>query len=138
MASQQLLPRQTSDFDDVLRRESIGVIAFAWSGVVVTTLLAYLDGQAVNLLHSNHDEIASNLSNLAQASVFVLTSDHRERYLAELDPVRFEGPLLRRYYEELNETPAEGVEYALLDGIAFLRDALAPLESSAVAVLVIG
>jgi hypothetical protein len=29
-------------------------------------------------------------------------------------------------------------DYAMLDGIAFLRDTLAPLESATVAVLVIG
>ena len=137
-ASRNLGVGQTSDFHDVLGRESTSVVAFSWSGLVLTTLLRYLDGKGVDLLHSDHDQIASNLSHVAQASVFVLTSDHRERYLAELDPVRFDGPLLRRYYEEFNEKPAEGVEYALLDGIAFLRDALTPLESSAVAVLVIG
>jgi hypothetical protein len=46
--------------------------------------------------------------------------------------------VLRRYYEEVNRTAAEGVEYALLDGIAFLRDTLAPLEAAIVAVFIIG
>ena len=46
--------------------------------------------------------------------------------------------MLRRYYEEFNETAAEGVEYAMLDGIAFFRDALAPLDSALVAVFIIG
>ena len=73
-----------------------------------------------------------------EGSVFVLTSDHRERYLARLDPSAFDGAVLRRYYEELNETAADGVEYAMLDGIAFLRDTLAPLDAALVAVLIIG
>jgi hypothetical protein len=46
--------------------------------------------------------------------------------------------VLRRYYEELNEMTADGVDYAMLDGIAFLRDTLAPLQSAVVAVFVIG
>jgi hypothetical protein len=46
--------------------------------------------------------------------------------------------VLRRYYEEFNETAAEGVAYAMLDGIAFFRDALASLESAIVAVFIIG
>jgi hypothetical protein len=46
--------------------------------------------------------------------------------------------VLRRYYEEFNETAAEGVDYAMLDGIAFFRDTLAPLESAIVAVFIIG
>jgi hypothetical protein len=50
----------------------------------------------------------------------------------------FDGAALRRYYEEVNETEATGVEYAMLDGIAFFRDTLEPLESASVAVFVIG
>jgi hypothetical protein len=46
--------------------------------------------------------------------------------------------VLRRYYEELNETAAEDVDYAMLDGIAFFRDTLAPLDSAIVAVCTIG
>ena len=70
--------------------------------------------------------------------MLVLTSDHRERYLARLDPSTFDGAVLRRYYEEFNETAAEGVDYAMLDGIAFFRDTLAPLDSAIVAVFIIG
>jgi hypothetical protein len=81
--------------------------------------------------------VASTLSQTREGSVFVLTSDHRERYLARLDPSQFDGAVLRRYYEEFNET-AEGVDYAMLDGIAFFRDTLAPLESAIVAVFIIG
>jgi hypothetical protein len=58
--------------------------------------------------------------------------------LARLDPSEFDGAALRRYYEEFNETAAEGVDAAMLDGIAFFRDTLAPLESAIVAVFIIG
>ena len=100
--------------------------------------MPYLDEQGIDLLHSDHDEVASTLSQTREGSVFVLTSDHRERYLARLDPSAFDGAVLRRYYEEFNETAAEGVDYAMLDGIAFFRDTLAPLESAIVAVFIIG
>jgi hypothetical protein len=100
--------------------------------------LPYLDEHGIDLLHSDHEEVASILSQTREGSAFVLTSDHRERYLARLDPSRFDGAVLRRYYEEFNDTAAEGVDYAMLDGIAFLRDTLAPLESEIVAVLIIG
>jgi hypothetical protein len=46
--------------------------------------------------------------------------------------------VLRRCYEEFNETAADGVEYAMLDGIAFFRDTLEALEPALVAVLIIG
>jgi gluconate kinase len=113
----------------VLGRETITRMEYGWSGHVLATLLPYLDEQGIDLMHSDQT---------GAGSVFVLTSDHRERYLARLDPIEFDGAVLRRYYEELNETAAEGVEYAMLDGIAFLRDTLEPLESALVAVLVIG
>jgi gluconate kinase len=130
--------RGTSDeFWDVLGRETITRIEYAWSGYVLATLLPYLDEQGIDLLHSDHDEVASTISQTREGSVFVLTSDHRERYLARLDPSQFDGAVLRRYYEEFNETAAEGVDYAMLDGIAFFRDTLAPLESAIVAVLII-
>ena len=77
-------------------------------------------------------------SQTREGSVYVLTSDHRYVHLARLDPGAFDGALLRRYYEGFHETAAEGVDYAMLDGIAFLRDTLAPLESAIVAVLIIG
>ena len=131
--------RGTSDeFWDVLGRETITRFEYAWSGYVLAALLPYLDEQGIDLLHSDHDEAASTLSQTQEASVFVLTSDHRERYLARLDPSAFDGAVLRRYYEELNEMTAEGVDYAMLDGIAFFRDTLAPLQPAIVAVFIIG
>jgi gluconate kinase len=129
----------TSDeFWDVLGRETITRIEYAWSGYVLATLLLYLDEQGIDLMHSDHDEVASTISQTREGSVFVLTPDHRERCLARLDPSAFDGAVLRRYYEEFNETAAEGVDYPMLDGIAFFRDTLAPLESAIVAVFIIG
>lgn len=101
--------------------ETVARIDFGWSGDVLVTLLAYLDEQGIDLAHSD-----------------LLTPDHRARHLALLDPIEFDGAVLRRYYEARNETTAPRVDYAMLDGIAFLRDTLAPLESPNVAVLVLG
>ncbi len=128
----------TSDaLRDVLDRETITRIDYAWSGYVLATLLPYLDEHGISLMHSDHDEVASTISQTLEGSIRVFTSDHRE-YVARLDPSAFDGTVLRRYYEELNQTAAEGVEYAMLDGIAFFRDTLAPLESAIVAVFIIG
>jgi hypothetical protein len=133
------LVSETSDaFWDVLGRETITRFEYAWSGDVLATLLPYLDEQGIDLVHSEHDEVASTISQTRKGSVHVLTADHRERYLALLDPSAFDGAMLRRYYEDFNETAAEGVDYAMLDGIAFFRDTLTPLESATVAVFIIG
>jgi len=133
--SESALPAALSDhFWDALAREAITRIEYSWSGDVLTTLLSYLDEQGIDLLHSGDDAVPATRG----GSVFVLTSQHHERYSARLDPSLFDGAALRRYYEDFNEIAAEGVEYAMLDGIAFLRDTLAPLEPAIVAVLVIG
>jgi hypothetical protein len=106
-------------------RETVTRLDYSWAGEVLATLLSYLDEQGIDLVHS------------AAGSIFVYTPDHSARYLARLDPVEFDGAVLRSYYERSNETEADGVEYAMLDGVAFLRDTLAPLEPANVAVLVI-
>jgi hypothetical protein len=134
----RILRGTTDELWDVLGRETITLIEYSWSDHVLATLLPYLDEQGIDLMHSDHDEVASTLSQTREGLVLVLTSGHRERYLARLDPSRFDGAVLRRYYEEFNETAAEGVDYAMLDGIAFFRDTLAPLEFAIVAVLIIG
>ena len=128
------------EFWDVLGRDTISRIEYSWSGDVLAALLRYLEEQGIDLMHpmSHHDEVASTTSQTREGSVLVLTSDHRERYLARLDPSVFDGAVLRRYYEKFNETAAEGVGYAMLDGIAFFRDTLAPLDSAIVAVCIIG
>jgi hypothetical protein len=109
---------------EVVERESMGRIEYAWSGYVLAALLRYLS------------EIGIDLG--LDASVLVLTTDHRERYAARLEPSDFDGGSLQRYYEQLHdEVDAEGAGYAMLDGIAFLRDTLAQLEGTSVAVLVV-
>ena len=109
-----------------------GGIEYSWSGDLLETLLRYLVEHGIDLMQPDHDAAAPTVAS-------VLTSGHRERYLARLDPTAFDGASLRRYYEEhSNELTAEGVEYAMLDGIAFLRDLLARLQPATVAVLVIG
>jgi hypothetical protein len=136
--SESALGRGADEFWKTLGRETITRIEYSWSGYVLATLLRYLDEQGVDLTHSDHDQVASTISQTRGGSVFVLTSDQRERYLARLDPSAFDGAVLRRYYEKLNKIAADGVDYAMLDGVAFFRDTLAPLDSGIVAVFSIG
>ena len=133
-----ILPGTRDELWDALGREAIARIEYSWSGEVLSALVTYFDQQGIDLTHSEHDEVAAALAQSRAGSVFVLTSDHRALYSARLDPSAFDGAMLRRYYEEFNATAAEGVEYAMLDGIAFFRDTLAPLESPIVALLLIG
>jgi hypothetical protein len=124
-------------FRDLLGRESIAHVECSWSGEVLVTVLRYLDEQGISLTHSDHDQVAAAISQTREGSAFVLTPDHREHFLARLDPSAFDGALLRTYYEDVNDVPADGVDYAMLDGIAFLRDTLEPLEPTLVAVVIV-
>jgi hypothetical protein len=137
-SSLRLFSGASKTFWDVLERETVTRIEYSWSGEVLVTLLRYLDEVGIDLIHSDQDEVASGMPQTREGSVFVLTSDHGERYLARLDPSAFDGEVLRRFYEEFDETAADGVEYAMLDGIAFFRDTLEALEPTLVAVLIIG
>jgi len=130
-------PASITRFEEsVLRRQAITRVEYAWSGSVLAALLHYLDEQGIDLMHPD-DEAAAGIPRSRAGSLLVLTSEHRQLYLARLDPTAFDGAELRRYYEQLNELRAEGVEYAMLDGIAFLRDTLAPLRAATLAVLLV-
>ena len=130
--------RSTADeFWDVLERESSSQLSYQWSGLVLATLLAYLDEQGIRLMNSEYDETSTYLSQIRSGSIFVLTPEQRDHYFERLDPDRFDGADLRRYYEEFTETDADGVEEPMLGGVRFLRDTLAALDDSTVAVLVV-
>jgi hypothetical protein len=107
------------------------------SGYVLATLLTYLDEQGIHLMNSEHDETSTYLSEIRGGAIFVMTPQQRDLYFERLDADRFDGAELRRYYEEFNETDADGVEEPMLSGVRFLRDTLAALDSGTVAVLVV-
>ena len=123
----RLLRGTEDEFWGVLERESVGSVEYEWSGYVLATLLSYLKEQGIDLMGAD-DETSTHLTQARHASTFILTPDQREQYLDRLDPSRFEGSLLRRYYEEFNETQADGVDAAMLDGIAFFRETLSRLD----------
>src|SRR2546422_3315335 len=50
------------EFWDVLGRETITRMDYGWSGYVLATLLRALDEQGIDLMHSDHDQVASTIS----------------------------------------------------------------------------
>ena len=125
------------DFWDVVGGETVQRLSYPWPGYILATLLSYLDDErGIGLLHSEHHEIGSRISKARNGSIFVLAPTQRELYLQRLNPQEFDPAELRRYYEEFNETEAEGVEEPMVAGVSFLRDTLAALGSGTVALLV--
>jgi hypothetical protein len=134
---QRRLRGTIDEFPEVLSRESSSQISYPWAGYVLATLLSYLDERGIRLMESEHDDASHHLSNARGGTIFVLTPRHRDEYLQQLDPARFDAAELRRYYEEFTGTDAEGVEEPMLGGVSFLRDTLGALRESTVAVLVV-
>ena len=114
-------PRPWSRLDEPPVYASVGAtrIEFAWSRRVLTALLSYLDAIGIDLALPR------------------VTEEHRVRHLAQLDPTAFDPAALRGHYERLNATEAAGVDYAMLDGVAFLRDTLEALEPGLAAAIVL-
>jgi hypothetical protein len=123
--------------DSVLRKDSTGVVGYNWSGYVLATLLAYLEEQGVPLMNSDYDDVGTLVSQGRGVTSFVLEPAHR-RFLDVLDPGRYDPSALQSYYEEFNQTSANGVGQAMVDGIAMFRDALARIDERSVGLLIIG
>jgi hypothetical protein len=134
----RLLGGNVDEFWEVLGRESVGHIEYGWDGYVLATLLPFLSEQGIDLMTSEYAEAATAISNARDATAFVVTDRHRQQYLERLKPERFDDAALQRYFEEFNQTTADGVGAAMREGIAFFRDSLAALNSTTVGVFIIG
>jgi len=124
-------------FDSVLSTNATTVIRYGWSGYVLATLLVYLEDQGINLMDSAYGDLGTLVSEAREVTSFVLTPEHR-RFLDDLDPARYEPSTLQSFYEEFNQTSADGVGPALVDGIALFRDALSRVDEQSVGLLIIG
>lgn len=107
-------------------------LSYRWSGYVFATLVPYLDAQGIALSDPREEPLSAE----REMSCFVLTTAHRH-YLDRLAPERFDGRALRAYFEEFNETTAEGIERAMLAGIELIRDALTRVNDDTVCVIAI-
>ena len=111
------------------------VADYRYSGYLLATLLCYLQEQhQVDLMHSEHDELSTFLTNQREATHFIFTNAHRQACLDKLDPQLFSEARLRDFHNEINETDEPEVGQPLLDGIRALRQSLSALDESSVIV----
>ena len=61
-------------FDRFLQQHGKSVADYEWSGYILATLLPYLDEQQIQLMKSEHDEVAAFLSQTLQATCFIFTN----------------------------------------------------------------
>lgn len=125
-------------FHEVLAQQGRTVGDYRWSGYVLATLLPYLEeARGISLMKSQFDELATFLSEKRQVTLFIFTEEHK-KWLADLDPVKFTEAELRDYYNQFNATEEPGAGRPMLDGVRFIRDALAAVDEATVGLLCIG
>jgi hypothetical protein len=125
-----------SDHGAVEQARTIG--DYRWSGYVLATLLPYLEEHRnIDLMKSEFDALSTRLSKERHATHFILTDSHT-RWLADLDAEKFSEVELRDYFNEFNESNEDGVGRAMLDGIRFIRGALAEIDAESAVILRIG
>jgi len=124
-------------FDRYLQQHGKSVADYEWSGYILATLLPYLDEQQIQLMNSEHEELASFLSQTLQATCFVFTDAHRQAYVSRLAPESFSAQQLGDYYNEFNATDEPDAGQPMLDGIRALRQSLNALDADSVIVFCI-
>jgi hypothetical protein len=124
-------------FDSFLQQHGKPVADYKWSGFILATLLPYLDAQQIRLMKSEHDELATFLSQSLQATCFIFTDTHRAAYVDRLAPESFSEQKLRDYFNEFNATAEPQAGKPMLDGIRAFRQSLSALDGDSVIVFCI-
>ena len=121
-------------FDSFLQQHGKSVADYAWSGFILATVLSYLDEQEIQLMESEHDELATFLCETLQATYFIFTDAHRQAYVGKLAPESFSEQELCDYYNEFNATAEPNAGQPMLDGVRSFQQSLSTLDSGSVIV----
>jgi hypothetical protein len=121
-------------FDRYLQQHGKPVADYDSPGFILATLLPYLEEQQIDLMTSEHDELATFLSETLQATCFIFTDAHRQAYAGKLTPESFSAPELGDYYNDFNATNEPNAGQPMLDGIRALQQSLSALNGDSVIV----
>lgn len=124
-------------YDQYLQQNGRSIAEYPWSGYVLATLLTYLQQRGIDLMQSEHDELATFLTDTRRATHFVFTEAHKSAYLDQLSKP-FSEEELRDYYNEFNGAAEPEAGKPMLDGIAAFRDSLASVDKGSVILFAIG
>jgi len=110
--------------------------AFPLSGYVLAVALPFLDEQQVPLMTAPaFDDLARAIQDARGTTAFFLTSEHRDRYLARLQPGTFDSTRLRTYYEDFNACQEPEAGQWMLAAIDYLVSTLRAIQPGEVALL---
>jgi hypothetical protein len=127
------------DFTSILTAYGKEVADYHWSGYVLGTLLPYLqEKRQIDLMKSEHDDVANVLTEISGGTHFVLVPSQRTSYIDLLKPELFSEAELRDYFNAFNETHERDIGKAMQDGVVAFRQALSQLDEDSVVVFSIG
>lgn len=111
--------------------------SYDWSGYVYATLLPYLDERNITLMSSEFDDLGAELTELRESTHFILTAEHKNNHLAELDSALFNKEELAKYFEEFNGETWPDAGDAMLNAISVLRDNLEQVDDGSIVIFAI-
>ncbi|MBT1690503.1 hypothetical protein [Dawidia soli] len=122
------LSKKTVDtYSRWLAANSREVIDFQASGHVFATLLSFLEEKGIDLMKSEHDEIADDISQKRGDTNLILTHKHRQQYLDKLTPEQLTTEELRAFNIDFAEEDDPALVEGEILGIKAIRDSLTML-----------
>jgi hypothetical protein len=129
---------ESDRFPGFLARYGQKIASYSFHGIFLATLLSLLEEKGgIDLMTSEHDELARSLTNTRGSSIFILTSSHR-RFAEYLRKDVYSADELRLYFEEFNGHVEPAAGDALLEGIEALRTSIEATDDDHVVMLAIG
>jgi hypothetical protein len=122
----KLFSKKTIDnYWDFLNVNSKKLKDFDWSGYIFANLLIFLEEKkGIDLLKGKHDDIANAIVGKRQNSTFILTFEHKQKYLADLSPDKYTVEELIEFNKDFSEEDDPELAKAEIEGIRALRDNL--------------
>jgi len=124
-------------FHDVLKQNGRAAACYERSGYVLATLLPFLEEHGIDLMKSEHGELARYISEKRQTTCFILTSAEK-KFMPQLLPEMFSEAVLRDYFNEFNGSNESDIGKAMLYGIQALGESLQSVDENSVVILIIG
>lgn len=110
---------------DYLNTNSKKLKDFDWSGYIFANLLVFLEEKkGIDLLKGKYDDIANAIVDKRQNSTFILTYDHKQKYLTNLSPDKFTLDELIEFNKDFSEEDDPELAKAEIEGVKALRDNL--------------
>lgn len=125
-------------FQAFLAANGTAVSDFDEDGEVFSVLLPVLAEEYDIDLETSEDEVVAEIAEAAEALVFVLTLEDRQKYLTKLNPDAFSESELADAYEEFAEEEDENAGEMMLNAIGALHQCLMEVDADHVVVVTAG